>query len=206
MENHRRKVILITDGDEYALKTVEYVAAEFGGRCISKSQGNPTTLSGPEILELILKAPKDPIFVMFDDSGYLGEGAGEQALKYVANHEQIEVLGIIAVASKTHQTEWARVDVSIDRDGNLTHYGVDKSGIEELDVGRINGDTVYCLDELDVPIIVGIGDIGKMDRKDHVRNGSPVTKKAVELILERSGFYDNKNKEYDSNLDNNRKK
>jgi len=187
MRNHR-KVILVTDGDEYALKTIEYVAKEVGGRCISKSQGNPTTLTGPEMVELILKAPHDPVFVMFDDSGFLGEGSGEDALKYVATHNQIEVLGVIAVASKTHQTEWARVDVSIDRDGKLTHFGVDKSGIEELDVGRINGDTVYCLDELDVPIIVGIGDIGKMARKDHVRNGSPITKKAVELILERSGY------------------
>ena len=45
--------------------------------------------------------------------------------------------------------------------------------------------TVYCLDQLDVPIIVGIGDIGKMNRKDDVEKGSPITMKAVELILER---------------------
>ncbi|MBD8070323.1 stage V sporulation protein AE [Bacillus sp. PS06] len=190
MKKDRRKVILVTDGDEYALKTIEYIASEFGGRCISKTQGNPTTLSGPEIVKLILQTPNDPVFVMFDDSGFIGEGAGELALKYVATDKRIEVLGIIAVASKTHQDEWARVDVSIDRFGNLTHFGVDKSGVEEFDIGRINGDTVYCLDELEVPIIVGIGDIGKMARKDHVQNGSPITKKAVELILERSGYYD----------------
>ncbi|WP_078545952.1 stage V sporulation protein AE [Litchfieldia alkalitelluris] len=190
MKKTPRKVILITDGDEYALKTIEYIAKEFGGRCISKSHGNPTTLSGEEIVELIHKAPYDPVFVMFDDSGFIGEGAGELALKYVATHESIEVLGVIAVASKTHQDEWARVDVSINRYGELTHYGVDKSGVEEFDIGRINGDTVYCLDGLNIPIIVGIGDIGKMARKDHVQNGSPITKKAVELILERSGYYD----------------
>ena len=46
-----------------------------------------------------------------------------------------------------------------------------------------------CLDELDVPIIVGIGDIGKMARKDHFEQGSPITRQAVELILERSGYY-----------------
>jgi stage V sporulation protein AE len=190
MNKNRRKVILVTDGDEYALKTIEYIAKEFGGRCISKSQGNPTTLSGPEISELILQTPNDPVFVMFDDSGFIGEGAGEIALKYVATDQRIEVLGIIAVASKTHQDEWARVNVSIDRFGKLTHFGVDKSGVEEFDIGRINGDTVYCLDDLRVPIIVGIGDIGKMARKDHVKNGSPITRKAVELILERSGYYD----------------
>ena len=52
------------------------------------------------------------------------------------------------------------------------------------------GDTVYCLDELDVPIVVGIGDIGKMAGKDDYESGSPITKQAVELILERSGYHD----------------
>ncbi len=184
----KRRVIIVTDGDEYAARTIQYVAAQIGGRAISQSQGNPTTLSGAQIIELILKAKSDPVFVMFDDCGLLGEGAGEVALKYVAEHPQIEVLGIIAVASKTHQTEWTRVDVSIDRFGELTEYGVDKSGLKDLELGRISGDTVYCLDQLKVPIIVGIGDIGKMARKDSVKVGSPITMKAVELILERSGY------------------
>lgn len=189
----KRKVIIVTDGDEYAARTIEYVAAKFGGRTISRSQGNPSRLSGQEIVHLILQAKNDPVFVMFDDSGLLGEGAGETAMKYVAEHPQIEVIGVIAVASKTHQTEWTRVDVSIDRFGELTEYGVDKSGLKELEIGRINGDTVYCLDQLKVPIIVGIGDIGKMARKDSVKNGCPITMKAAELILERSGLYDSKN-------------
>ncbi|RFB17040.1 stage V sporulation protein AE [Bacillus sp. HNG] len=201
MDEARRKVILVTDGDEYAKKTLEYIAKEVGGRCISKSQGNPTTLTGKEMVEYILEAPYDPVFVMFDDSGLLGEGMGEHALKYVANHPKIEVLGVIAVASKTHQTEWAKVDINIDRDGNLTEYGVDKSGLPEYDVGRINGDTVYCLDSLDVPIIVGMGDIGKMARKDDIKIGAPITRKAVDLILERSG-YDRKGTDFnkDSNF------
>lgn len=186
----RRQVIIVTDGDDYARKTVELVASQVGGRCISMSHGNPSVMSGPELIKLIKKAPYDPVFVMFDDSGFVGEGAGERAMKYVATHVDIEVLGVIAVAAKTKQNEWTRVDVCIDRDGELTPYGVDKYGIPELEIGRMNGDTVYCLDELDVPIIVGIGDIGKMSKKDHFENGSPITMKAVELILERSGFYD----------------
>lgn len=184
----QRQVILITDGDEYAQKTIEYVAHIVGGRCISKSQGNPTILSGSQLVQLILEAPHDPVFVMFDDSGYVGAGAGEMALQYVATHKQIHVLGVIAVAAKSRQSEWAKVNISIDRFGNLTDHGVDKSGIPELDVGRINGDTVYCLDQLNIPIIVGIGDIGKMARKDSVKNGCPITLKACELILERSGY------------------
>lgn len=188
-----RRVILITDGDEYAKRAVENVAEKIGGRCITMSQGNPSVLTGHEIVQLIKKTPYDPVLVMFDDSGILGEGAGENALKYVAKHHEIEVLGIIAVAAKSRHEEWARVDVCIDRDGELTPYGVDKLGLTEFEIGRINGDTVYCLDELDVPLIVGVGDIGKMAGHDDYKLDSPITKKAVDLILERSGFHDKKN-------------
>ncbi|WP_404346653.1 stage V sporulation protein AE [Sutcliffiella horikoshii] len=183
-----KRVILITDGDVYAKKTIQLVAKHYGGRCISASFGNPTLLSGEELVKLILQAKSEPVFVMFDDSGFLGEGAGERALRYVATHEQIEVLGVIAVASKTHQSEWTRVHITVDRDLQVSSHGVDKSGIQEMDIGRINGDTVYCLDELHFPLIVGIGDIGKMARRDDVKRGAPITSKAVEIILERNGY------------------
>lgn len=185
----RRSVILVTDGDDYARRSIEHVAKVVGGRCISLSHGNPTVLDGPQIVKLIKKASHDPVFVMFDDSGFVGEGAGEIALKYVALHKDINVLGIIAVAAKTRKEEWARVNVCIDREGELTPYGVDKYGVPEMDIGRLYGDTVYCLDELNIPIIVGIGDIGKMSKMDDLEKGSPITSKAVELIIERSGYH-----------------
>lgn len=184
----RRQVILITDGDEYAKRAIEVIAKEIGGRCISQSFGNPTQISGKKMVELIKQTPYDPVLVMFDDSGFLGPGSGEQALLYVAQHPDIKVLGIIAVASKTHQAEWTKVDVCIDQNGELTPYGVDKFGVPELELKKINGDTVYSIDQLNVPIVVGIGDVGKMSKKDHFTMGAPITKKAVELILERSGF------------------
>ncbi|WP_423798998.1 stage V sporulation protein AE [Neobacillus sp. SAB-20_R2A] len=186
----KRNVILVTDGDEHTRRSLEQVAKTVGGRCITQSKGNPSKLSGPELVKLIKKAPHDPVLVMFDDSGIVGEGAGEKALKYVAEHEDINVLGVVAVAAKSRHEEWTKVDVSIDRDGELTPYGVDKYGIPELEIGRLNGDTVYCLDQLNVPLIVGVGDIGKMARHDSYKLGAPITEKAVELILERSGFYD----------------
>ncbi|GGE54565.1 stage V sporulation protein AE [Priestia taiwanensis] len=179
---------MVTDGDEYAFRTISFLAKEYGGRCISQSQGNPSKLSGSKIVELILQTPHDPVFVMFDDSGFIGEGPGERAMKYVANHRNIDVVGVLAVASNTHHWEWTRVDVSIDAFGELTEYGVDKFGIQEMDIGRINGDTIYCLDQLNVPIIIGIGDIGKMGGKDDIKLGSPITKKAIDIIFERSGF------------------
>ena len=184
----KKRVILITDGDESAKNAVQYVAHEIGGRCITSSWGNPTTLTGEQLVKLIEKAPTDPVLVMFDDCGFQMEGPGEAALRYVATHPAIQVIGAIAVAASTHFSEWTKVDVSIDRFGKLTEFGVDKSGLQDLEVGRINGDTVYILDELQIPIVVGVGDIGKMAGKDTVEKGAPITKKAVELILERSGY------------------
>ncbi|WP_394232839.1 stage V sporulation protein AE [Niallia oryzisoli] len=200
MDSAKRRVILITDGDKYARKSLEIVAKEIGGRCLSISNGNPSVLDGPVIVKQIKKTAHDPVLVMFDDSGFIGEGSGERALKYVAEHEDIEVLGVIAVAANPRHEEWTRVDVCIDRDGEITANGVDKYGIQEMEMGKIYGDTVYCLDELKVPIIVGIGDIGKMAGKDHFEKGSPITRKAVELILERSGYDGNRNKGQNTNF------
>ncbi|HEU5140908.1 MAG TPA: stage V sporulation protein AE, partial [Bacillales bacterium] len=50
----------------------------------------------------------------------------------------------------------------------------------------MDGDTVYVLDDLNLPIVVGVGDIGKMDNQDTVEKGCPITRQAVELVLERS--------------------
>ncbi|MGD6966884.1 stage V sporulation protein AE [Rossellomorea vietnamensis] len=185
----KKNVIIITDGDEYARRAIEAAAKDYGARCISRSQGNPSVLKGSEIAGLIKKAKGDLVFVMFDDSGFLGEGNGETAMKYVVNCHEFNILGAIAVASKTRQAEWTRVDVCVDKFGELTPYGVDKFGVPENEIGRLNGDTVYCLDQLKLPIVVGIGDIGKMAKRDHFSRGAPITKKAVEIILERSGYH-----------------
>ncbi len=179
----------MTDGDESAKKAVEHAAKEIGGRCITQSWGNPTQLNGEEIVSLILKTPYDPVLVMFDDCGSRNEGTGEMAMRYVAEHADIEVIGAIAVASSTHSTEWTHVDISLDRYGHLTEFGVDKSGLPDLEIGRINGDTVYILDELNLPFVVGVGDIGKMAGLDTLKKGAPITKKAIELILERSRYH-----------------
>ncbi|MGR5875518.1 stage V sporulation protein AE [Bacillus pacificus] len=50
---------------------------------------------------------------------------------------------------------------------------------------------IYCLDDLNVPVIVGIGDIGKMCGNDEWERGSPITKANSWIHLpERGGFYD----------------
>lgn len=56
--DERRHVILITDGDDFARKTVELVAQEIGGRCLSLSHGNPSILTGQQIVKLIKSLPR----------------------------------------------------------------------------------------------------------------------------------------------------
>lgn len=186
----KKRVIIVTDGDVYARKAVESVAKQMGGRCISASSGNPSRITARELIPMILSAPSEPVLVMFDDSGFIGEGPGESIMKEIVSNKHIEVIGAIAVAAKSRKEEWTHVDVCIDRDGELTAYGVDKFGVPELDIGIMNGDTVYSLDSLDIPFIVGIGDIGKISLRDRAEKGAPLTKKAVELIMERSGMID----------------
>lgn len=181
----RRDVILITDGDQMAQHAVEVVAKNVGGRCISMSGGNPTLISGEQLVELIKGAVCDPVLVMFDDCGKGGEGKGEKVLKYVVSHSSINVLGAIAVASDCSAGEVTMVDVAIDLHGKVVWHSVDKLGNEQSSQPlRIKGDTVGVLNELNIPIIVGLGDIGKMKQNDSWKIGAPVTTKAVKLILE----------------------
>ncbi|WNC17192.1 stage V sporulation protein AE [Brevibacillus brevis] len=201
MNRQRRRVILVTDGDYVAQKVIERVAGEVGGRCISLSAGNPTPLRGSQMVELIKMAPYDPVMVMFDDNGDFGRGRGEQAIEYVVKHPDIEVIGAIAVASNTRSVRGATVSYSVDNRGRVVEGAVDKDGYADPQLqNRIYGDTVDILNTLHVPNVIGIGDIGKMDGRDSLDNGCPITRKAVQWILERSGEHDTRNREAPSHL------
>lgn len=194
MERQQRKVILVTDGDHVAQKVVEAVAKELGGRCISLSAGNPTPLRGSQMVELIKMAPHDPVIVMFDDNGDFGRGRGEEAIEYVVKHPDIEVIGAIAVASNTRFVQGARVAYSVDNHGQIVEEAVDKDGYADEELKhRIYGDTVDILNALQVKNVIGIGDIGKMEGKDSLQNGCPITRIAVKWILERSEAHDASN-------------
>lgn len=201
MERQQRKVILVTDGDHVAQKVVEAVAKELGGRCISLSAGNPTPLRGSQMVELIKMAPHDPVIVMFDDNGDFGRGRGEQAIEYVVKHPDIEVIGAIAVASNTRFVQGARVAYSVDNHGQIVEEAVDKDGYADEELKhRIYGDTVDILNALQVKNVIGIGDIGKMEGKDSLQNGYPITRIAVKWILERSEPHDASNGKAPSTL------
>lgn len=178
----KRKVILVTDGDSCAQRAVETAARNIGGRCISRSGGNPTELTGREIVELIRTAKYDPVVVMVDDRGNTHKGPGEAAMEFIINSEEIEILGVIAVASNTQKVKGIKVNYSIDKDGNIVRSGVDKLGNQKRDK-IIKGDTVDILNNLEAPIVIGIGDPGKMDGFDNVEIGAPIVTKAMEEIM-----------------------
>ena len=185
----KRSVILVTDGDMVALRAVEIAAAKVGARCISQSAGNPTRLSGEELVGLIKQAEHDPVVVMLDDRGNSGAGSGERAMAVLARHPDIQVLGALAVASNTCGTEGVKVDESVTCTGSLVHAAVDKLGEIKYEAkGRLNGDTVDVLNRLNIPVVVGIGDIGKMDGADDITVGAPLTTQALQEIIDRSGF------------------
>lgn len=172
-----------------AKKAVERAARNIGARCISVSAGNPTRLSGEQLVALIKKAPHDPVVVMLDDRGHLGAGSGERALQYLNEHPDVEILGVLAVASNTEFAAGVCVDCSVTRSGEITTAAVDKYGNGKgAGANYLTGDTVEGLEGLGIPVIVGIGDIGKMDGADDPDRGAPLTTKAMKEILYRSGF------------------
>lgn len=181
----KKRVIIVTDGDSCAQKAVEAAAQNVGGRCISRSAGNPTPITGSEIVEYIKQAKYDPVVVMVDDRGDTHKGDGEQAMEYILNSNEVDVLGVVAVASNTSGVRGIKVDYSIDRNGNLVKSGVDKSG-NAKDDKVVKGDTVDVLNDRRAPIIIGVGDIGKMDGFDDVEIGAPIITKAMEEIIRRS--------------------
>lgn len=180
------RVILVTDGDNVARRAVESAAARLGIRCISASAGNPTPLTGPELIALIQEAAYDPVLVMVDDKGNPGRGPGEDALAFICGCEELEVLGAIAVASNTRRAQGTKVDVSITRDGRVVECPVDKDGHPVPHRQTLQGDTVDVLRDWKLPVVVGIGDPGKMDGADGLKEGCSVTAKAVLEVLART--------------------
>jgi len=188
----KKKLILVTDGDNAARKAVEIAAKSLQIRCISHSafiKDNPPAL-GEDLLNYIKEADGEIVIVMFDDMGNSNRGSGEKALKMVATYPDFEILGVVAVASNTSGTDGILIDYSIDRNGNIVSEPVDKNGIKEKrGHKRLEGDTVDILNELSVPLVIGIGDLGKMDGADWIGCGAPITTKAIKEILAKSGVY-----------------
>jgi stage V sporulation protein AE len=184
----RPRVIVITDGDRIARGAVEEVARNVGGCAISLSAGNPTPLSGEELVKLVRQAQREPVLVMVDDRGSRRKGPGEAALEHLARSKEVNLLGVVAVASNTEKVMGVPVACSVDAEGRLIEGPVDKDGHPEPPGHeRVEGDTVDVLNTLDVPVVVGLGDPGKMNRHDLSSRGATLTTKAIRTILDRAG-------------------
>jgi stage V sporulation protein AE len=178
----RREVIVVTDGDHFAKRALEVAARQIPAAVISQSAGNPTRLSGVEIVRYVCEAELDPVIVMLDDNGNRNEARGEQALKVLLTHPDIQVIGALAVASNTSCVRGVPVDFSIDCDGRRVETGVNKDG-KPIPRHLVFGDTVDALRRRRVPVIVGIGDIGKMGGRDAPEHASPITTKALRELI-----------------------
>lgn len=179
----KKKVIIVTDGDMIAKEAVEEATRNIKGRCISLSAGNPTPITGKMAIELINESKCEPTVIMVDDRGDSGVGNGEKIMDEIINSSEIELMGIIAVASNTINGKGVMVDCSVDKDGNIVNKSVDKYG--NVQKSRVlKGDTVNILSNESVPYIVGIGDPGKMDGKDTVKFGAPIVTAAMKKIIE----------------------
>ncbi|PJI09739.1 MULTISPECIES: stage V sporulation protein AE [Clostridium] len=178
----KRKIIIITDGDKIAKKAAEEAAKNVSGRCISISGGNPSEITGNEAIKLIKCAKNDPVIVMVDDRGDIGRGKGEKIIQDIIKDHEVEVMGIVAVASNS-KGSGIKVDYSIDKYGEKVQYAVDKYGNCKNNKVLI-GDTVNTINPKDIPVIIGIGDPGKMDGCDDLNKGCPILTKAVKLIID----------------------
>lgn len=181
------RIIVVTDGDEVARHAVETAARRVGLRTISRSAGNPTPYTGAELVEIIKTAKADPVLVMLDDRGRAYKAQGEQALEYLANDPDIELLGAVAVASNTLWAAGVPVDFSVDRNGQLIEGSVDKEGFRSTVSGSVvYGDTVDVLRGMGIPV-VGMGDPGKQGGRDNYHRGAPITTKALAKLIDMIG-------------------
>lgn len=188
-----KRIIYVTDGDAAAAKAAAAATKTIGIGCLTLSGGNPTNCTYEQLLKSIMETEDEITVLLFDDAGQSYEGSGEAHMVRLASEKGIKVIGALAVASTERTGDWTKVDVSVDRYGKLSERGVDKEGFRDIEENRIHGDTVYCLDQLSIPVIVGIGDLGKMGGRDDPKRGAPVTATALQVIIERGDTKDDGN-------------
>lgn len=178
------RLIVVTDGDDHALRAVEQAGQSLGLRVISRSAGLPTPLTGRQIVDLCLTVPSDPVLVMVDDHGHDGQGLGEKALTEILSDPRAAVLGVLAVASDSADPQGLMVDASLTRGGQRVAQAVDKAG-RPLSGRLIYGDTLAPLRGTRVPVL-GVGDLGKMDGADSLKHGARITRAAIAQLLKAS--------------------
>lgn len=180
----RKQVILVTDGDSVAKKAIIKACQKKKLYPILESAGNPTPLTGAELVDEIERAPFEPVVVMLDDRGKSGIGIGERAMEYLLQNDHLEILGVVAVASDTDASRGVQVDKSVNNAGKITKGPVDKDGEPEPYGNRyLEGDTAELLSHYPEVKIIGCGDLGKMGGRDNPGRGAKITTKCLEEVL-----------------------
>lgn len=169
-----------------ARQAVEMACRQVNAYPLTLTTGNPTQLNAESVLFLIKSAPRDPVVVMVDDGGRVGEGPGEAVLsELLAAKDEIEVLGVVAVASDTHVDRGAKVEKSWDNQGLEWIGPVDKRGLREKpEHVYVEGDTAELLFLKEGIMVVGCGDLGKMNDGDSLAAGAKITTKCLKSIID----------------------
>lgn len=185
-----RRVIIVTDADCKATEAVEVATRNIGGRTISISgcrHPDDARFTPEEIEELVVSAEHDPVVVMVDDEGVVGEGMGEAVIRHLAQAPGVELLGVVAVASNTEGARPVPVAASVTRTGQVVGTAVDKDGYDKGAAQGLRGDTTEVLAELGITNVIGIGDPGKMGAADSPHSGAKITEQALREVIKRSG-------------------
>lgn len=185
VDGEKSQVIIVTDGDHTAWEAVFEAAADLGLYALPQSRGNPTPRDAAALTDAVRKAPREPVVVLVDDQGDADTGPGERVLDGLLRAPELQVLGVVAVASHTRGVRGVEPWISVTGNDQRVKGAVDKGG--HAQPGRLRGDTVDVLNGEDVPV-VGLGDPGKMGGRDAVGRGAPATREALRAILERAGL------------------
>ena len=180
----KQQVIVVTDGDTTAYRGIHAACQELGLTVVKATRGNPTPISGQQLIDAILAAGDDthtPVVAMVDDRGESGIGRGERDLAAILASDQLEVRGVIAVAADTRGVAGVVPDLSVDKRQRTVRRAVNKRG--QVDGSVLRGDTVDVLRNFPAVPVVGLGDPGKMGGSDDASHGSPVTLRALRAIV-----------------------
>lgn len=180
------EVIVVTDGDPTAWRAVEAASTELGLVPLAVSRGNPTPVDADRIVAEAKAQSGGPVVVLVDDQGDAGTGTGERILADLLRDSRVRVLGVVAVASNTPGVRGVVPDLSVDQSARSGGEAVDKAG--RAVGGPLLGDTVDVLrSAAEGPVIVGLGDPGKMEGHDALSAGVPATRAALAAVLRHSG-------------------
>lgn len=178
-------VIIVTDGDAAAQVALEIACYDLDLFFLRPSAGNPTPLSGPETVGYVLQAPKAPVVVSVDDHGQRGVGPGEEVMECLLREPRINVLGVLAVASNT-RVKGVPVECSVTAQGKVVDHPVNKAGNSQPLSPLLQGDTVEIMHKHPEVMVIGCGDVGKMNGLDDKEQGAGITSRCLQEIIDRA--------------------